>query len=115
MLTDWKTIAKRVSNNLNIPLEDVESDILKYAKNLQEELRKGSHLEYDYFYLGRIVINSPKLTKYWNNLKVYPDRKNYPIIKKLVSIRDSLKGKKSKEKIRSENNKHHRDKYPQHY
>lgn len=105
MQTHWKEISKRVAVNLNLSEEEVQAAILEYAKTLHKGLKETNYTEYDYFYLGKLVFSSRKLTKYWNNIKKLPDKKNFPIIKKLIAIQDALRKKKAKSILRSKNNK----------
>ncbi len=111
MITSWKEIAKRVAKNLDIPIEEVEADIIKYKKELHNALREGRSFEYDFFYIGKLVHIPFRITRYWWNIKDMPDKRNYPYVKMIVDTRKKLSAKKARSKLRWDKNKEHREKH----
>jgi len=93
MITKWQTLALKVSKELDIPYMDVVNTLKLYSVDIHSNMKKITHLEYDFFFIGKMVARKKKLNKYRENLLksgTYPEtlvlveklHKHYQLLKK---------------------------------
>jgi len=61
--TSWKTLIPGVAKELGVSEEYVKQNIERYGDTLHAELQKLEWLEYDFFYLGKMIIKMKQLNQ----------------------------------------------------
>lgn len=55
MIIEWKELIPKIAKRSNSTEEEVKKEILNYSKLLSEAIKQDKNLEYDFFFIGKIV------------------------------------------------------------
>lgn len=94
MITNWRTLAKKVSDKHDIPLEVVIAQLKLYAKEQHKAMTDNARYEYDYFGLGVLTPSIYKVRRDFRfNFDKEKSRKSavYEFLKKKVAQMDIIK------------------------
>lgn len=60
MKSQWQDIVPKIAKDLGVTEAYVKEEILKYKKELMRAIREHENVEYDLFFLGKMIINTPE-------------------------------------------------------